>query len=49
MEFECVSFYQQKEYEIVAVYAVAFSLRKQTGTKKNLLDILKRNHKVRMK
>ena len=33
MELECVSFYQQKDYQRLAVYVVAFSLRKKKMNK----------------
>ena len=39
MEFDWVSIYQQKEYQRLAVYAVAFSLREKRLTKKNLLHL----------
>ena len=35
MEFDGVSIYKQKEYQRLAVYAVAFSLREKRLTKKN--------------
>ena len=42
MEFECVSFYQQKEYQRLAVYAVAFSLRKKKMNKEKFLANFKK-------
>ena len=35
MEFDWVSIYKQKEYQRLAVYAVAFNLREKRLTKKN--------------
>ena len=39
MEFDWVSIYKQKEYQRLAVYAVAFNLREKRLTKKNLLHL----------
>ena len=43
MEFKCVSFYQEKEYQRLAVYEVAFSLRKKRCTKKFLAYFKKKS------
>ena len=42
MEFECVRFYQQKEYQRPAVYAMAFSLRKKKRNKEKFLAYFKK-------